>query len=66
MLFSKHNCIEIQYDNGKQSVIRRDAIYAVTGDAKTTTLVFQGGSIEIVQSIDNVLIGWYRQEIGLG
>ena len=55
MSFSKNNCIEINYGDGKRSVVRRDIIHAVTGDVNTTTLVFQGGNLEVMSSIENVL-----------
>jgi len=55
MTFHKNNCIEVQYSDGKRFVIRRDMITAITGDSESTTIIFQNGTCQIEQPVEQVL-----------
>ena len=62
MSFSKKDCLDIQYDSGRRSVVKTDKIHAVSGDDKSTTLFFRGGTFEIGSSVEKILdaLGFYE------
>ena len=55
MSFSKKDCLDIQYDSGRRSVVKIDKIHAVSGNDKNTTLFFQGGTFEVGTPVEKIL-----------